>query len=87
MEEHFLLHVTEMRHVRDHVLWLRFNDGAEGTVDLAGELDGQVFEPLKDVAFFSRAYIDPEFHVVSWPNGADLAPEFLRDLLAEKSVG
>jgi hypothetical protein len=87
MEEDFLLHVTEVRHVRDHVLWLRFNDGAEGSVDLAGELRGPVFEPLRDVSFFSQVFLDPEFQVTAWPNGADLAPEFLRELLVEQSVG
>jgi hypothetical protein len=73
--------VTAARHVRDHVLWLRFSDGAEGEVDLAAELSGEVFEPLHDVAFFARAAVDPELQTVAWPNGADLAPEFLRDLV------
>src|SRR5436853_5783113 len=39
--------VTGVRHVRDHVLWVRFEDGTEGEVDLAGELWGTVFDPLK----------------------------------------
>ena len=29
-----ILHVREARHVRGYVLWLRFNDGAEGEIDL-----------------------------------------------------
>jgi hypothetical protein len=80
------LHVVAVRHLRDHVLWLRFNDGAEGEVDLGNELYGPVFEPLKDVAYFSQVFIHPESETIAWPNDADLAPEFLRDLLVEKSV-
>lgn len=74
-----ILHVEEARYVRDHIIWLRFNDGNCGEVDLSGELHGEVFEPLKDVAFFKQFSIHPEFHTITWPNGADFAPEFLYD--------
>jgi hypothetical protein len=76
-----LLNVVAVRHVRDHILWLRFSDGAEGETDLAPELQGEVFEPLRDVAAFSQVRVDPELRTIAWPNGADLAPEFLRDRL------
>ena len=68
--------VTGVRHVRDHVLWVRFEDGTEGEVDLSAELWGAVFEPLKDVEFFKKASV-AEYGTIAWPNGADLAPEFL----------
>jgi hypothetical protein len=76
-----MLNITAVRHLRDHVLWLRFSDGAEGEVDLAGELQGEVFEPLRDVALFARVTVDPEIRTIAWQNGADLAPEFLRERL------
>jgi hypothetical protein len=72
-----LIGVTEVRHVRGHVLWLRFSDGTAGEVDLASELRGEVFEPLADVSFFAQVRLDRELHTIAWPNGADLAPEFL----------
>jgi hypothetical protein len=78
--------VTAVRHVRDHILWLRFSDGAEGEVDLRDELDGEVFEPLREVTFFARAAVDPELQTVAWPNGADLAPEFLHDLVRSRAA-
>lgn len=43
-----MVNVTAVRHVRDHVLWLQFNDGGEGGVDLARELQGEVFVPLRE---------------------------------------
>jgi hypothetical protein len=73
--------VSEVRHVRDFVLYIRFSDGAEGEVDLAGELAGGVFEPLKDTAFFAQVQMHPELRTAVWPNGADFAPEFLRSRL------
>jgi hypothetical protein len=69
--------VIDARYVRDEVVWVRFDDGVEGEVDLAGELDGPIFEPLKDPAVFRQVKCDPEIHTVVWPNGADVAPEFL----------
>jgi hypothetical protein len=72
-------HIVEARHVRAHTLWLRFRDGTCGEIDLAPELHGPVMEPLRDVAFFSNFTIHPEFHTLTWSNGADFAPEFLHD--------
>ncbi len=72
-----ILHVREAKYVRGFVIWLRFNDGAEGEVDLSGELDGDVFEPLKEIKFFKSFRVDPELETLVWENGADFAPEFL----------
>ena len=74
-------HVLEARYIGDHVVWLRFQDGSSGEIDLAPALRGPVFEPLRDPEVFSRFTIHPEFHTLVWPNGADFAPEFLRDNL------
>lgn len=70
-------HVVEARYVTGYALWLRFRDGTEGEIDLGPELVGLVFEPLRDLEVFKGFQIDPEFHTVVWPNGADFAPEFL----------
>jgi len=71
--------LVEARYVRDFVIWLRWSDGSEGEVDLAGELHGRVFEPLKDRDYFRSFIASPEMHTLVWPNGADLAPEFLHE--------
>ena len=74
-----ILHVKEAKYLHDYVIWLRFNDGAEGMVDLKDELYGEVFEPLKDMERFKSFKVDPDLETISWQNGADLAPEFLYD--------
>mgnify|MGYP000916177192 CR=1 FL=1 len=73
------LHVLEARHVGDPRIWLRCNDGSAGTVDLASELTGPVFESLLDLERFSSLRV--AHHTVCWDNGADFAPEFLRQRL------
>jgi hypothetical protein len=69
--------VVEARYVTGHVVWLRFRDGTAGEIDLSHELQGPVFEPLRDPAAFRQFRLDPEFHTLIWPNGADIAPEHL----------
>ena len=73
------LHVKEAKYLRDYVIWVKFNDGIEGEVDLEGELTGEIFEPLKNKRLFQSFKVDPVLETIVWENGADLAPEFLRD--------
>jgi len=72
-----ILHVVEARYEHDYVVRLKFNDGAEGFVDLVDELYGEMFAPLKDKTKFAALRLDPELGTIAWDNGADLAPEFL----------
>lgn len=72
-----ILHVKEAKYLHDYVIWLRFNDGAEGEVDLSSELEGEIFGPLKDIQKFKSFKVDPVLETIVWENGADLAPEFL----------
>lgn len=54
-----------------------FDDGLVATIDLANELWGEVFEPLRDVEAFRAFRLDAELNTLSWSTGADFAPEFL----------
>lgn len=71
--------VVEVRYVRDYTVWLRFQDGTTGEVDIAPSFKGPVFEPLRDAEFFKQVRIDEEIGTIVWPNGADVAPETLYD--------
>lgn len=76
-----IFHTTEVKALPDYRLFLRFNNGVAGEVDLRDELEGDVFEALKDPAQFATACQHPIMRTVVWSNGADLAPEFLLELL------
>ncbi len=77
------MHVTRTKYLDHYRVWLAFNDGAEGEIDLVTELHGEIFEPLQDKTFFRSFTL--EGHTLSWNNGADFAPEFLRERIAQRS--
>jgi hypothetical protein len=71
------LHVTRAKYLDDYRVEVYFNDGQKGIADLSDALKGPVFEPLKDKLLFSRLLVDQELETIVWPNGADLAPEYI----------
>jgi hypothetical protein len=73
--------IVEAHYIEGFRVWIRFTDGAEGEVDLSEELTGPLFAPLRNVEEFRCVSLHPELRTLVWPNGADLAPEFLREKL------
>lgn len=71
------LHITEARHLHDYTVEVAFNNGQRGCADLSEALRGPVFSPLRDPALFAALRVDPELETIVWPNGADLAPEYV----------
>ena len=76
-----ILHTTEVTPLPGYRLDVRFNNGESGIIDLSAELTGDMFAPLRAPELFATAYQHPVMRTVAWANGADLAPEFLLDLL------
>ena len=75
------LHTIEVIPLSSYRLFLRFNNGDVGEVDLSNELDGEIFEPLQNLEQFATATQHPFMRTAAWSNGADMAPEFLFDLM------
>ena len=70
--------VVEVRPLDSYRVYLRFDDGAQGEINLEPLLspfDG-VFEPLRRLDRFREVFVD-DGGTIAWPNGADLAPEVL----------
>lgn len=70
--------ITDVEVLHDHVVVLRFADGAERKVDLGPYLHGPIFHDIReDPSVFAMVRVDPEAGTIVWPNGADLAPDVL----------
>jgi hypothetical protein len=69
-------------------LRVRFEDGLQGEVWmrrlLEGEVEGTVFEALRDPSNFADVHI--ELGAVTWQTGADLAPDAMYDEIRAKGV-
>lgn len=73
-----MVDVAEVRWLGGHRVYIRFEDGVGGEVDVADlvRFDG-VFAPLRDPARFAEVRVHPELRTLCWPNGADLDPDVL----------
>jgi Protein of unknown function (DUF2442) len=69
--------ITEARVVRHGVLALTFADGLQGELDVLDRMRGPVFEEARTPRGFAKMKVDPETGTVTWPDGADLAPDTL----------
>jgi hypothetical protein len=78
------LHIDRAEYVAGHRIHVWFNDGTDGEVNLGEVLSGPIFEPLRDVTYFKLFRL--EGHTLSWPNGADFAPEYLHSLVRAESA-
>lgn len=77
-----LVDVVSVRPTGGHRLWLRFDDGVEGELDLARVVRFEgALAPLREPEFFSRVRIDPEWGTLVWPGEIDLDSEMLHSIV------
>jgi Protein of unknown function (DUF2442) len=80
-----MLHdVIEARPIGGYRVFLRFDDGVEGEIDLSSLMIFEgVFAPLKTAERFAEMRVNPDLGTICWPNGADIAPEALYEALLQ----
>ncbi len=78
--------ITDCRASTDYRLWLRFDDGLEGSVYLGSLLEIGAFEGWRNIEEFCRVSVDPVAATVVWETGVELDPDTLyRDLVGNGS--
>ncbi len=70
-------YIIEAHYAGDYRLWVKFDDGQQGLIDLADELWGDKRAPLRHQETFADLYLDHGLATVAWSNGAEFSPEFL----------
>ena len=73
-----LLKATDINWLGGHRLRVKFSDGSVGEHDFSALVAerGPMVEPLRDPDYFARVFLD--YGAPTWPNGFDMAPEWLR---------
>jgi len=74
---HFVRDVT---YVSDYKLLVTFEDGVIRLADLEPYLEGEMFEPLKDIDYFKTVRVNPDIDTIVWDNDADMSPDFLYEI-------
>jgi hypothetical protein len=74
--------IAEVRPMPDYRLWVRFNDGTQGTVAMSGLVQSPsagVFAVLRDEKLFSQVTLC--YGAVTWPGELDLAPDAMYEAI------
>jgi Protein of unknown function (DUF2442) len=74
---HFVKNVS---YQSGYKLLLTFEDGIQKLVDLKPHLEGEIFEPLKDINYFKTVSLNPDLDTIVWSNNADFSPDFLYEI-------
>jgi len=72
--------VKTVKYLSGYRLLLEFDNGVAKRVDLGQHLDGEVFDPLKDLDYFRTVRVSADLGTIVWANDADFAPEFLYEI-------
>jgi hypothetical protein len=72
--------VRDVSYISEYKLLVTFEDGVVKLVDLEPYLDGEIFEPLKDIDYFRTVRVNPDIDTIVWDNDADLSPDFLYEI-------
>ena len=82
-----MVDIAEVRPLGNHRVFIKFDDGVEGEVDVAEMVAFEgVFAPLRDPARFAEVRVHPELRTLCWPNGADLDPVVLYSKVSGKPI-
>lgn len=76
--------VIDVRPAGDWRIWVKFEDGVQGEVDISSLRGKPRFLPLEDEAFFNRVHVHPDEKVVSWGADMEIGPVGMYDMLARK---
>ncbi len=79
--------VQEVKVVGEYKLFVRFDDGLEGEVNISEIIPFKgIFEKLKDHKYFKTVKVNQELGTIVWDNGADISPAYLYSVISKKAA-
>lgn len=74
--------IVKCKPQENYKLWIQFDDGLAGVVDLKKLAGKGVFSAWNSIDFFNTVYIDKKTDTVAWGEDLDLDPYVLRDQIS-----
>lgn len=71
--------IVACKPLENYRIWIRFDDGLEGEVDLNHLVGKGVFEAWNSIEFFNQVHVDLKSDTVAWGEDIDLDPYVLRE--------
>ncbi len=78
------LKIVACKALPNYHIWIRFEDGLEGEVDLNHLVGKGVFEAWNSIDFFNKVRVDPKSDTVAWGEDIDLDAYVLREKVEAK---
>ena len=66
--------ITKVEARDGHCIWLEYDDGLNGEIDLSHMAEWEICKPWRDRAFFEQVHID-DFGAVAWSDEIDICPD------------
>lgn len=80
-----LYDVVEVKVIKDYILYLRFEDGTKGEVDISKIIPFKgIFSKVQDKEYFSTVYVNHELGTIVWDNGSDISSSCLYSAISHK---
>lgn len=81
-----MIKVISVKPLENYRLFVIFNNKRRARINVEDLLWGKMFAPLKNAKMFNKVTVRSELGTVTWPNGADIAPETLYEKALSPSV-
>ena len=72
--------IKDVKYVREYQLQIQFENGKCMLIDLRSHLEGEIFKPLKEIAYFKTVKLNEDIDTIVWSNNADFSPDFLYEI-------
>ena len=76
-----MLHVIDAKYIGDYKISVEFNDGCRFVADFESVFKSDhrpIVQQLADINIFKHFML--QAHTITWSNGVNFAPEFIRNL-------
>lgn len=77
--------IVSCKPLPNYRVWIQFEDGLEGEVDLNHLVGKGVFKAWESIDFFNKVYINPKTDTLTWNEDIDLDPYVLRQRVLQNN--